>query len=58
MSAPIPQAASDLLNELFKHYWLREQNNLIEKFSPDWYAHGKLDGVEEYTTGKLKGEIP
>ena len=56
MSAPTKQDASNLLKELYKpeHLGIAVQKNLIEKFVSSWYAQGKQDGVEEYTTGKLR----
>ena len=56
MSAATRQDASNLLQELYKpeHLGLYVQTDLIEKFATFWYAQGKRDGVEEYTTGKTK----
>ena len=59
MSTPTRQDARGLLKELYKpeHLAMYMQNDIIEKFANDWYRQGKLDGVEEYTTGKLVGTV-
>ena len=39
------------------HIFNLSQRNLIYQLIIGWYAQGKRDGVEEYTTGTLKGDL-